>query len=330
MNPTSEIKVVNVNKIIKLDDQVKAANSKKESPEKVYRTKPTARKRTGGPKPVVLRKRSPKKRPMTFDVVEICDDSKVEQASYNEDMEKEGDVSDEEKREPTKIETEEFADDSSMPPPVPEVVINDMPLQDKNSTPWSDDSEDEYVPDFDPDDSDSDEENLKTIKSFKIQMPTNSIKQENYEEDDEDVTVSTNIQIESLADFEYTPMEDSYSTEVKYEDEDNLFDEKDRILEHLLNENEYSSISDKGQFNSNHQYRSKRKRKMPQKKYSQDSDDILKESEMAYIKYEESDDQDDDSEDVLGKQFKVCISANLEIGCCRYTTELFNHFRAVK
>ncbi|GBP09599.1 hypothetical protein EVAR_73253_1 [Eumeta japonica] len=35
-------------------------------------------------------------------------------------------------------------------------------------------------------------------------------------------------------------MDDSYSAEVKSE-EDNLFEEKDRILEHLLNENDYNS-----------------------------------------------------------------------------------------
>ncbi|XP_065357906.1 zinc finger protein 699 [Calliphora vicina] len=334
LNPTSEIKVVNVNKIIKPDDQVKVANLKKESPNKPasskpVKTKPTARKRTGpapAPQtaPPTLRKRSPRKKIVDFDLIED-EDLKVEEL-LTEDMDDDDDYLPLKPKQKTELKTQE---ETNIPPP--ELGMSDKPLQNQTTTQWSDDSEDEYVPDFEPADSDTDDEEDKALNDFKIPLPTAGIKQENYDDED-DLAITTNIQIEPLGEFEYTRM-DSYTAEVKYEDEkDNLFDEKDRILEHLLNENDYTALEELREDKSSpEQIKRKRARKTCESKDSQDTDDILKEAEVAYIKYEDSDELEEAGEDILEEKYKAIEATQDDIKACYVLLEdVSNCFPALK
>lgn len=160
-----------------------------------------------------------------------------------------------------------------------------------SSTPWSDDSDDDFVPDFEPEDSEEEDDG----KDFKLPIP--NIKKETCDYfDDEDMEV-TNIQIEPLLEFEYNRL-DNYDADVKDEDDDksNLFDDKDKILEHLLNENDYHEKSDKEGV--------KRKRPYKARHKTTDSDDILEETEVVFIKYEDSDDSDFPKEDILKEEKK--------------------------
>ncbi|KAM7350940.1 zinc finger protein 30C isoform 2-T2 [Cochliomyia hominivorax] len=340
LNPTSEIKVVNVNKIIKPDDKEKVAALKKESSEKPLKLKATARKRTGGPRPLrnlapttseppTLRKRSPRKKLPQLVNLEDEDDYKVE-----DDFE--GDDEDEYLPFKTKSKSEfKSMEENSMPPLQPEIVMADKSLQNPSTTQWSDDSEDEYVPDFEPADSDSEDDNDKEANDFKLPLPAVSIKQEKYDEEQEDIeAITTNIQIEPLGDFEYTLM-DSYNAEIKYEhnaddeeeEEDNLFEEKDRILEHLLNENDYSHLPEVAEQKPKETKR-KRRRNMTSidsHRNLMDTEDILMETEVAFIKYEDSDEQEELYEDLLEEKPELPVVTKKDLKDCHVLLEDITH-----
>ena len=310
LNPTSEIKVVNVNKIIKPDDQEKVAALKKESVvDKPPKTKPTARKRTAGPERPNLRKRTSRKK-----VIEFDDNSSDigEEDEFLKVVELEEDDDDDEDNIPLKPPAKHGLKSNteedcmlSLNAKKDQDTLNNHTLA---STRWSDDSEDEYLPDFDPADTDTDNEE-GSINDFKLPLATDTIKQEfkeDVDDDDTDAVITSNIEIEPLADFEYSRL-DSYTLDVKCEDEDenNLFDEKDRILEHLLNENDYTQTQSEVLNNANVFNKRKRSRKALESRENQDSDDILKETEVVYIKFEDNDNTDLPSEDILLEQNKV-------------------------
>lgn len=314
LNPTSEIKVVNVNKIIKPDDQEKVAALKKESiVDKPPKAKPTARKRTSGPVRPNLRKRTSRKKVIEFDDNSSDVEEQEEQFLKVVELEDDDDNDDEDNiplKPPAKHGLKSNTEEDCM------LRLSEKKDQDTRnnhtlaSTRWSDDSEDEYLPDFDPADTDTDNEEA-SMKDFKLPLATDTIKQEfkeDIDDDDSDAVITSNIEIEPLADFEYSRL-DSYTLDVKCEDEDenNLFDEKDRILEHLLNENDYTQTQSELHNNANVFNKRKRSRKALESRENQDSDDILKETEVVYIKYEDDDNTDLPSEDILLEQHKVNI-----------------------
>lgn len=301
--------MVNVNKIIKPDDQEKVAALKKESSTDKSKTKPTARKRTAGPTRTNLRKRSIRKKVMEFDDNSTETEEEEEEEEFLKVVELEDD--DDEDNIPLKpladhalkTKTEEDSIVTSNAKADHE-VFNSHTLV---NTRWSEDSDDEYLQDFDPADTDTDNE-FSSIKDFKLPLTTDTIKQEFKEDedaDDADAVITANIEIEPLADFEYSRL-DSYSMDVKCENEDenNLFDEKDRILEHLLNENDYTHHHQVRE-NANDFNKRKKNRKTLETGGSQESDDILKETEVIYIKYEDDDNANLPSEDILLEQQKV-------------------------
>lgn len=283
--------MVNVNKIIKPEDLQKAQALKKDSPDKA-RTKPTARKRTGGNPNPLGRKRSPRKNISKKTIIEFddSDDEDIDWGGRHNKSDTEDDDGGEDrkpkestakqerpKRQSKAIshsyEEKEDEEEIEVVPPL------SMPLE--QTTTWSDDSEDDYVPDFEKDEETDDDVN----DSKDIKLPI-KIKQEAMDD-------ATHIQIEPLDEFEYSPI-DSDVKKVKSEVEDmNIFSEKDKILECLLNESDYSRL-DKGSKKSTGTLQPHKKRKHHQKSYGDDSDDdyTLEETEVVLVKNEDSDDDE--------------------------------------
>uniref|UniRef100_A0A1I8PFN3 C2H2-type domain-containing protein n=1 Tax=Stomoxys calcitrans TaxID=35570 RepID=A0A1I8PFN3_STOCA len=294
LNPTSEIKVVNVNKIIKPGDLEKANALKKESAEKP-KAKSTARKRTAGE--ANLTRKKPGRKPGRKPKRQLVDDSDDEDIDWTggagaSDDDDDDDkplkasgkpISERPKRERRKIRLPELE-------PLEELNVSENNPA-AQSTAWSDDSEDDYVPDFEKDD-DSDDDDLEEVKDIKFPI---KIKQEAKED-----ATSPHLQVETVDELEYTAVDVS-AVKSEASEDTNIFNEKDKILECLLNESDYSHLDSEAttptkKANDDKQSPTTKKRKAAKNhKPSQDSDNefILEETEVVLVKNEDSDEENE-------------------------------------
>ncbi|XP_075149740.1 zinc finger protein 30C [Haematobia irritans] len=285
LNPNTEIKVVNVNKIIKPDDLEKAKAKEKEASEKPKPPR-TARKRTGGGGlnlPIRKRQTKNKKRSKTTIEFDDSDDEDVDWTGRKDNGNEEQDSEDKPLKDKiVRPKRERKTRGKPETDPIEEVPITAGP-----STAWSDDSEDDYVPDFEKED-DSEEE-AKESKDLKFPI---KIKQEAKED-------TSHLDIQNLDEFEYSTIDTSA---VKSEKDDiNIFSEKDKILECLLSEGDsfIDTSLPTGTTNAPTEYKAQSHVKKGKllKNYSTeecDKDYTLEETEVVLVKNEDSDDDDDD------------------------------------
>ncbi|XP_061388448.1 zinc finger and BTB domain-containing protein 41 [Musca vetustissima] len=340
LNPNSEIKVVNVNKIIKPEDLEKVQAMKKESPDKA-KEKDTARKRTGGAVTKRAEKRGPKKKmPPKKAIIEF-------EESDNEDLlwagakdeEDDGDDDDEKplkeliKTERTKrkcnmkplnqTSKDNDAADTALQEPLLNPLMSTETSINKTTTTWSDDSEDDYVPDFEPEEEDSDDYDISENRS--IQLPV-QIKQENKDD-------TTHIQIEAVNDLEFTSLPIDTNM-VKSENEDsNIFNEKDKILACLLNESDYSRLDKEGESTlKNDRLYSATTTKPLENEDDEEEEFILEETEVVLVKNEDNNEDEYPLEDILDvkSEFTENLNNTVDDKCYVLLEDITNRYPELK
>ncbi|XP_073824106.1 zinc finger protein 30C isoform X2 [Musca autumnalis] len=339
LNPNSEIKVVNVNKIIKPEDLEKVQALKKESHDKA-KEKPTARKRTGGgPKEAGKRrpakKMIPKKAIIEFEDSDDDDDEEFiweDKAKNVKENDEEDDDDDEKplkelfiKTRPTRQcklkninqnESDNEAGDTSVEDTNLKLLL---PAETKTfnntSTAWSDNSEDDYIPDF------RDEESCD--EEYKSSEYPVVFKQETNED-------TTEIEIEAINDLEFQSLPiDAKAIKSEMEDA-SIFSEKDKILASLLNESDYSRLNKEGGTEQSNKHNSSNS--TTTKQLSDNEEFILEETEVVLVKNEDSDDEEFPMEDILDvkSEFLPITNNTVEQKCYVLLEDITNRYPQLK